>query len=295
MLLRATPISRLPQKLGVADTPAFKSLTLTEGASVRQASVNAQNLKLSKYNDSMFWSMAVQSANGLNIGYNGNLDFVLHATKVLGIGATSIGSGFNSGLALKSGTPPTTQPADVVQVYAKDRATGKAGLVIMAEDGTRHMFSDNLGAGTVDPWGKLTMEVTSSAAFSSSYLSGTDATMPQSTDAFLYNNDASANVVGVKFRNRAAFASTAKIELVHRGDRRGDLVFFTRDTDLNERVRITYDGALVVAGNTLRLSASRTPASATAAGVQGDMAWDSGYVYVCVATNQWKRAALSVW
>lgn len=37
------------------------------------------------------------------------------------------------------------------------------------------------------------------------------------------------------------------------------------------------------------------PASAGATGTQGDIAWDSSYIYVCTATNTWKRAALSTW
>ena len=37
------------------------------------------------------------------------------------------------------------------------------------------------------------------------------------------------------------------------------------------------------------------PASATATGNKGDNAFDSNYFYVCVATNTWKRVALSTW
>jgi len=38
-----------------------------------------------------------------------------------------------------------------------------------------------------------------------------------------------------------------------------------------------------------------TPASATATGTAGTVVWDSSYIYVCVATNTWKRAAISTW
>ena len=37
------------------------------------------------------------------------------------------------------------------------------------------------------------------------------------------------------------------------------------------------------------------PASAADTGAQGDIAWDTSYIYVCTATNTWKRAALSTW
>jgi len=40
---------------------------------------------------------------------------------------------------------------------------------------------------------------------------------------------------------------------------------------------------------------NQTPASASAAGVAGTIAWDSGFIYVCVATNTWKRVAISTW
>ena len=37
------------------------------------------------------------------------------------------------------------------------------------------------------------------------------------------------------------------------------------------------------------------PISASAVGKAGELAYDSGYVYVCVAENTWKRSALSNW
>ena len=40
---------------------------------------------------------------------------------------------------------------------------------------------------------------------------------------------------------------------------------------------------------------SRTIASATATGVKGEWCWDSDYIYVCIATNTWKRIALTTW
>lgn len=37
------------------------------------------------------------------------------------------------------------------------------------------------------------------------------------------------------------------------------------------------------------------PASATAAGNPGDIAIDSTHLYVCVASNTWRRVSLSSW
>lgn len=59
----------------------------------------------------------------------------------------------------------------------------------------------------------------------------------------------------------------------------------------------TDDGSnkLQVNGNGIRIATAQTPASATAAGTTGTVAWDTNYIYVCTATNTWKRAALSTW
>jgi len=38
-----------------------------------------------------------------------------------------------------------------------------------------------------------------------------------------------------------------------------------------------------------------TPASATATGTTGTVVWDANYIYVCIETNTWKRAAITTW
>lgn len=57
---------------------------------------------------------------------------------------------------------------------------------------------------------------------------------------------------------------------------------------------VSLDG-LKVNSDCLTLEQSRTPASATAPGAAGQICWDGGHVYVCVAQNQWRRAALASW
>lgn len=57
----------------------------------------------------------------------------------------------------------------------------------------------------------------------------------------------------------------------------------------------TPTALLDINSNTIRLRTAKTPASATAAGNTGDIAWDSDYIYVCVATNTWKRVAIAGW
>ena len=45
----------------------------------------------------------------------------------------------------------------------------------------------------------------------------------------------------------------------------------------------------------IRLRDSKTPASASATGNAGDICWDSSYIYVCIATDTWKRTAIATW
>lgn len=45
----------------------------------------------------------------------------------------------------------------------------------------------------------------------------------------------------------------------------------------------------------LRVSTSNPPASATATGTSGMIRWDANYIYVCTATDTWKRVAIATW
>ena len=53
------------------------------------------------------------------------------------------------------------------------------------------------------------------------------------------------------------------------------------------------NGGLTIATGALVITTGGAPASAGATGVPGQIAWDSGFIYVCVATNTWKRVAIA--
>lgn len=57
----------------------------------------------------------------------------------------------------------------------------------------------------------------------------------------------------------------------------------------------TTGAVLQVTGNTIQLTTARTPASASATGNVGEICWDASYLYVCTATNTWKRSLISTW
>lgn len=62
---------------------------------------------------------------------------------------------------------------------------------------------------------------------------------------------------------------------------------------ITEKARFDSDGKLRLTETIVLRSA--TPSSATASGVQGEFRWDVDYLYICVAPNTWKRAAVATW
>lgn len=52
---------------------------------------------------------------------------------------------------------------------------------------------------------------------------------------------------------------------------------------------------LVIGSDTFNMATTKTPASASATGTMGDWCWDTGFIYICTATNTWKRVAISTW
>ena len=65
----------------------------------------------------------------------------------------------------------------------------------------------------------------------------------------------------------------------------------TLDVNGNAQIR----GNLTVTGTSVIINTSLVPASATADGLPGQIAWGPSYVYVCTAVNTWKRAAITTW
>jgi hypothetical protein len=61
-----------------------------------------------------------------------------------------------------------------------------------------------------------------------------------------------------------------------------------------ERQRI--EGTVPTVSSTYRVrTLNNQPASATASGTAGTVLFTSDFIYVCVATNSWKRVAIATW
>lgn len=71
--------------------------------------------------------------------------------------------------------------------------------------------------------------------------------------------------------------------------------FGWRSTNGSLRMTLTAANVLTVAGDTINQATQKTPASAAAAGTAGDICHDANFLYICTATNTWKRVAISTW
>ena len=58
---------------------------------------------------------------------------------------------------------------------------------------------------------------------------------------------------------------------------------------------ITPTAKLDIDSDIVRLRTAKTPATAGATGNAGDICWDASYMYVCTATNTWRRIAHATW
>jgi len=69
-------------------------------------------------------------------------------------------------------------------------------------------------------------------------------------------------------------------------DKSGNIGVGTTSPSISDGVGIHISGKI------LRIATSKSPASG-GTGNAGEICWDSSYLYVCTATNTWKRVALT--
>jgi hypothetical protein len=70
----------------------------------------------------------------------------------------------------------------------------------------------------------------------------------------------------------------------------GAVTAVTLDTSQNA----IFASSVTIAAD-IRATSPTVPSSASDTGTTGTIAWDTNYVYVCTATNTWKRSAIATW
>lgn len=61
------------------------------------------------------------------------------------------------------------------------------------------------------------------------------------------------------------------------------------------QVRLGDDSAYATIDAKIILQTAAAPASASDTGTAGEVRWDASYLYICTATNTWKRVAIATW
>jgi hypothetical protein len=155
----------------------------------------------------------------------------------------------------------------------------------------------NVGIGTTDPLTKFHVNISG----------GTPTAPPGYLDdtSILLNNSANTSdfsrialVSGTTGYSEIAMGDSADVTAgVIRYDQSTNLFQFYQSGSVAASLSttgLTITG-LDIDSDKIRLRSSNTPSSASDTGAVGEICWDSNYIYVCVATNTWKRSAISTW
>jgi len=229
---------------------------------------------------------------------NGKLQLATHTTSAGGIGfGTDVSLyRFNTGQVVLDGT------------------TGNSAVMWFAESGTRKGYLQS-NAGNLNIYSTsgsvvlasnnttaLTLDSSQNATISgNATVNGASGITTTATNGFgLLHSAAASTFRGMKLQtsgsNRWLIAANNTAES---GSNAGSdfVIYGYNDAGgfLNESLRITRSTGALTVGGTLIVSTSSTPASASATGIAGTVCWDSSYIYVCTATNTWKRVAIATW
>lgn len=276
-------------------------------------------------------TQALTSADETTISALGSSHLFLNDNLILPSGAVGIGTlpatGFNFDVARNDGV---TSGERTIARFTRDgttslhlgyRADGAnpTGFFIRATNSLPLIFgttgvneavsvnnSGNLGVGTNSA--NTAIEVSKSDANTTITTGNSSAIRVTNTNTTNDNMSEVAFTTNDTGGTNLRVASVVGVNTSHTiGAMSGALAFLTRSAGtFAERMRLSAAGFLGIGTNnptamldvnsdTIRLRTAKTPASATAAGNAGDIAWDTNYVYVCVATNTWKRSAIATW
>ena len=228
------------------------------------------------------------TGGGCSLRHNGSVKFLTTSTGI-DVTGTVVADGLtvNSGTANQAATFESTDAIAIVgfedNTTSNLIATGANGdNFVFYNDSERMRISDDghVGIGTSSPTSKLTLTGTGGNTSGLSFNSSNE-----ELKAYFTNDDANSD-----FLITYVGSTSPEIKLKHDGS----IILCESAGNVGIGTNSPTE-TLDIDGDSIRLRQSQTPASATATGTQGQIAWDANYMYVCTATNTWKRVALATW
>jgi hypothetical protein len=106
-----------------------------------------------------------------------------------------------------------------------------------------------------------------------------NATLASNTFTGLQTFAANSSTGSAPFKFGGSGTGLNTTPIAHQGEWDGTLLYLTNSVGIR----------------TIVAAFGPVPASATATGISGQFAYDGSYIYVCTATNTWRRTAIAVW
>jgi hypothetical protein len=167
--------------------------------------------------------------------------------------------------------------------------------------------SDKVGVNESDPQHPL--HITESVANTGLFIESAEAVAVSAADITLYHHRGSS-VAGqdsdvlssINFQGNNDASTPEQVQFAEVEASIVDASDTTEDGKLDLKVQsagtLTSMAAITAANITLGarpILPTHTPSSASATGTAGEIAWDADYIYICTATNTWKRVAIGTW
>ena len=206
-------------------------------------------------------------------------------------------------------------------IYYEDDRDGAATYIDFGQDtitlrpsGSQilHATADAIGIGTITPAQILTLNATNPTIRFEENGTFKATIGVNSADNILIENKTMNKHIVLKVNDqgtvREGFRLDGAVPEVVVNQTSDSLVDFRVESDNNthmlfvdggnDKIGINTDQpteALDINANSIRLRNNLTPSSATALGAAGQICWDANYIYICIATDTWRRIPHDTW
>jgi|694.fasta_scaffold15023_7 hypothetical protein len=210
-------------------------------------------------------------------------------TNVLEIGAEAAGTGTQRQLRFALGTVTVSTPLSITQTWNSSGVTFSGFVVNFTDTASSNSslvfdFQKN-GASLfkMDKFGNFTSGSWVFSATNSTF-GDWNASYGWSSGSQLTHNSSNRNL-------RLVFGGSAT--MLEFGGATSSFPALKRSSAILQ-IRLADDTGYTTLDAQLRLQGT-APATAGATGTAGDVRYDSDYIYICTATNTWKRVAIATW